>query len=843
MAAGTVGYTDTRGNRDYIGEIAGQIKRRVGEASDMAGRERAFAEEQAEAGGTSLSEAGIGRGYFFGRALGSRFGGDAIARTRGRFSKTPSAGTNPAGNAASRFRGGFDYNVTNEISTAGVAPLTGAVVSGLSGVETGLIAVSQSMMRIDNTLGGLERTQTDTARAIMGLGYMMAMLRSQSQRAAGRESLRREERSLEGGGVGGGSIGGSSFGGAGGGRGMINVTPTAGMGGGGGGSDGSFGFGKGYAAGGDNRGSGSGVMSALTSGLGIAGVSKGAKGFATTSMLRKGKLPKSSSLLPIANKAGRAGLMNTDKITSNLMKILGGNGAGMGSAFGKILNRAMGGGNIAKAGTEAFDSFVDPKTIQKGMAVSAADAERIASMMNLQTAGVTSKFNSELQDIITRSDKYRRYAGLHGNSLKAQSPNAVKFRKQLKIDRLAFRSLRGEMKGNRLGKRVFTDEAVENLLRLGISPGKELTSHITEGGELMFGTSTNNPIKYISGDPAKPLYTNPEPSLRIAEDLNEFFPKGLHHFKSSEDAVILTKYARELDSLKKLKNPSRKEVNLAKKNMELIFGKSRVDKAFKQSGKAAMSNTMLKKAMGKMGPGRLAKLIPGVSAVMGAYFAIDRARKGDFLGSGLELISGLAGIVPGIGTKTGMGIDAYLLARDFGIMPLESGTPHVGLEGLLGGRYGDKNLALLSSGESVLNRDATRKLGPGNIAALNLNSKNGGFFDRKSVKEQKIQNDFMTSMSTFMQGLNRTSLVNFDFSRNTDNSQNMHQNINVAQVNRILDALENGGAGETQVVQQITNNYTSPPQAETEGDSGGNSGGFSDGGLDFARLRYLSGLF
>ena len=81
------------------------------------------------------------------------------------------------------------------------------------------------------------------------------------------------------------------------------------------------------------------------------------------------------------------------------------------------------------------------------------------------------------------------------------------------------------------------------------------------------------------------------------------------------------------------------------------------------------------------------------------------------------------------------------------------------------------------------------------------------------------------------------------FSRNTDNSQNMNQNINVAQVNRILDALENGGAGETQVVQQITNNYTSPPQAETEGDSGGNSGGFSDGGLDFARLRYLSGLF
>ena len=35
----------------------------------MASEERAFAEKQAEAGGTSLEEAGIGKGYFFGRAL------------------------------------------------------------------------------------------------------------------------------------------------------------------------------------------------------------------------------------------------------------------------------------------------------------------------------------------------------------------------------------------------------------------------------------------------------------------------------------------------------------------------------------------------------------------------------------------------------------------------------------------------------------------------------------------------------------------------------------------------------------------------------------------------------
>ena len=115
---------------------------------------------------------------------------------KGRFTKTPSAGTDPAGTAASRFRGGFDYNVTNEISTAGVAPLTGAVVSGLSGVETGLgsVSVYDKNRQYSWWFG---KNPLDMARAMMGLGYMMAMLRSQSQRAA-RESLRREERSIEG---------------------------------------------------------------------------------------------------------------------------------------------------------------------------------------------------------------------------------------------------------------------------------------------------------------------------------------------------------------------------------------------------------------------------------------------------------------------------------------------------------------------------------------------------------------------------------------------------------------------------------------------------------------------
>ena len=49
MAAGTVGYTDTRGNKDYTSMIAKSIGNRLKQASNMASEERAYAAGQAEA--------------------------------------------------------------------------------------------------------------------------------------------------------------------------------------------------------------------------------------------------------------------------------------------------------------------------------------------------------------------------------------------------------------------------------------------------------------------------------------------------------------------------------------------------------------------------------------------------------------------------------------------------------------------------------------------------------------------------------------------------------------------------------------------------------------------------
>ena len=132
------------------------------------------------------------------------------------------AGTDPTGNFKSRFRGGFDYNVTNEIQSSVTAPLTGAIVGGLRGVEGGLLAVGQSIGQLASGMDDLARAQEDAARqAIMNGAFMQAFLNFM-QREGARQRAQSEESGLESGqkllrgGGGGGLLGG---------RGMINVTP------------------------------------------------------------------------------------------------------------------------------------------------------------------------------------------------------------------------------------------------------------------------------------------------------------------------------------------------------------------------------------------------------------------------------------------------------------------------------------------------------------------------------------------------------------------------------------------------------------------------------------------
>ena len=68
------------------------------------------------------------------------------------------------------------------------------------------------------------------------------------------------------------------------------------------------------------------------------------------------------------------------------------------------------------------------------------------------------------------------------------------------------------------------------------------------------------------------------------------------------------------------------------------------------------------KAVGKS----LLKKIPVVGLLAGVGFGLSRLMKGDYSGAALELASGAAGTIPGIGTAASVGIDTALAAKDMG---------------------------------------------------------------------------------------------------------------------------------------------------------------------------------
>jgi len=127
------------------------------------------------------------------------------------------------------------------------------------------------------------------------------------------------------------------------------------------------------------------------------------------------------------------------------------------------------------------------------------------------------------------------------------------------------------------------------------------------------------------------------------------------------------------------------------------------------------------KSAGKIAGGAIAKSlgkkIPLVGLGLGAVFAAQRAMQGDFLGAGLELASGAASTVPGIGTAGSIGIDAALAARDMTMMadggivdsPTNAIIGEKGREGVfpLEGSKGKKTF--LQFGEGILEAQKKNK--------------------------------------------------------------------------------------------------------------------------------------
>jgi len=107
---------------------------------------------------------------------------------------------------------------------------------------------------------------------------------------------------------------------------------------------------------------------------------------------------------------------------------------------------------------------------------------------------------------------------------------------------------------------------------------------------------------------------------------------------------------------------------LTGKALEKTVGKEVAETVIKNAGSEA-AEAGLEKGAAKF----LGKKIPLVGLGLGAFFALERAAKGDFLGAGLELASGAASTIPGLGTAGSVAIDAALIARDSGAVPFAAG--------------------------------------------------------------------------------------------------------------------------------------------------------------------------
>ena len=779
MAAGTVGYEDTRGSKDYLGMIASQIKDRVTDASDMANAERQFAEEKAEEGGTSLDEAGVGRGFFFGKALGSKFGGDALARTRGRFAKTPSAGIDPGGTTASRFRGGFDYNITNRIindaaSNAGNEALTNSVVTGFAGVQQSNIAIAKALVRIDDTLSGIERTQMNMARAIMFQGYMMAMLRSEQQRAAGRDSLRREERSIEGsggfggfGGSGGGSIGGQSYGGAGGTRAMTNVSEK---------------------------------KNNLSQGLASLGTSAAFNKYAQEGTIKAVK--------KVSPKAAKS-------ITKNLAPIL--SKKAIASTAPKITTT---GGKAVKSVTTGAGRTIT-KTIPKGGRTSVSLARM--GMNNTATRKITKNLAKNMPSIIKKpiaALNPTKIAGLLGAS-KAPAGLLKGFTPKGLLPAAGETGIKGMASMLGMDELDFLLKDLPDVpLLSGFDNDLARMSNVDDIGNLadMMGLKSVKSGKKagIALDIAlrSPTISTPEAAVKMYGELvTGTGPYTDVPFTTKEADEILENMLGEKQFkkwAKMAKKPMKAAAKTAKTGAIVKASSSAITKqTAKTGGKAAAKAGG--KAAAKAAGRSLLKQIPVIAGLAGVYFGIQRAMEGDLLGAGLEITSGImgaTGLTPGIG----LAIDGFLLGRDLGMMN-KGGRVYSGLGGMIPGRGVNKDTLpmMLTTGEFIMNRNAVDEIGSGTLSLMNSSPKNSPF--GKLLGSDSGIDAINTNVQEIAPAINALS--------------------------QQIVSLGVGGGGNT--VNNVVNNYGSG-QKPNEGGSDPDGGDFSSSGLDAFRIQYLGSL-
>ena len=162
MASGTTQYRQAD-----VGNLGKFIGDKIGSARKMAAEAR-----------QSNKDSGVetGRGYFFGKALASQFGGDLINRTKGTFSQDPSVTQDPALSKEQRFKGGIqnELNSVKDILDDGGTqekPLRSWLTPLLDTIAINNKKIADGLRDIGNQnreSTGTEREQSQAAKENLG---------------------------------------------------------------------------------------------------------------------------------------------------------------------------------------------------------------------------------------------------------------------------------------------------------------------------------------------------------------------------------------------------------------------------------------------------------------------------------------------------------------------------------------------------------------------------------------------------------------------------------------------------------------------------------------------------
>lgn len=187
-------------------------------------------------------------------------------------------------------------------------------------------------------------------------------------------------------------------------------------------------------------------------------------------------------------------------------------------------------------------------------------------------------------------------------------------------------------------------------------------------------TKSVKPIENINKPKSVPTAPVKEKGFfsKLADTAVKYTKKGYDYVASgklTDDIVKGYNYSKDfiVKTADDVANFASKQYNNAKAGLNLL----------KDKATSFMSEKVLKYITNIIPPKTLkiikavSKKIPGVSLIAGLAFGADRLLAGDFTGAVVEVLSGIAGSFPGLGTLASIGLDSALLAKDAGMLPDE----------------------------------------------------------------------------------------------------------------------------------------------------------------------------